>query len=52
MSLCYSLPASAVVAVVGFWQSMDTYREMQLLNAMWDSGNAPWQTWRECALSA
>ena len=29
----------------GFWQCMDTYREMQLLNEMWASGNAPWKTW-------
>ena len=29
----------------GYWQSMDTYREMLLLNEIWDSGNAPWKTW-------
>ena len=29
----------------GFWQPMDTYRESQLLNEMWDSGHAPWRTW-------
>lgn len=29
----------------GFWQCMDTYREQQLLTAMWDSGNAPWKVW-------
>ena len=28
----------------GFWQCMDTYREMTLLNDMWRSGRAPW--WR------
>jgi glucose-1-phosphate cytidylyltransferase len=27
----------------GFWQSMDTYREMQLLNEMWARGDAPWR---------
>ncbi|WP_186647710.1 glucose-1-phosphate cytidylyltransferase [Fluviispira vulneris] len=26
----------------GFWQPMDTYREYQLLNEMYDNGNAPW----------
>lgn len=26
----------------GFWQCMDTVREHQLLNKMWDSGSAPW----------
>lgn len=30
----------------GFWQCMDTFREMQLLNELWDSGRAPWQVWR------
>lgn len=35
-----------------FWQCMDTYREMKLLNDMWESGRAPWQVWRTCRLSA
>ncbi|WP_374633920.1 glucose-1-phosphate cytidylyltransferase [Ferrovibrio sp.] len=26
----------------GFWQCMDTFREMQMLNEMWQSGRAPW----------
>jgi glucose-1-phosphate cytidylyltransferase len=29
----------------GFWQPMDTYRESQELNALWDSNTAPWKTW-------
>lgn len=29
----------------GFWQPMDTYRETQLLNELWDSGSAPWRNW-------
>lgn len=29
----------------GFWQCMDTYREMQLLNEMWISRKAPWKQW-------
>lgn len=29
----------------GFWQCMDTFREMQLLNQMWDEGNAKWKIW-------
>ncbi|MHC2999647.1 glucose-1-phosphate cytidylyltransferase [Microbacterium sp. HJ5] len=29
----------------GFWQPMDTYRESQMLNALWDEGQAPWRTW-------
>lgn len=29
----------------GFWQCMDTYREQQMLDQMWLSGNAPWKVW-------
>ena len=29
----------------GFWQPMDTHRESQLLNELWDSGRAPWKSW-------
>jgi glucose-1-phosphate cytidylyltransferase len=29
----------------GFWEPMDTYREYQKLNALWEQGNAPWKTW-------
>lgn len=29
----------------GFWQCMDTYREFEMLNRMWDSDRAPWKTW-------
>lgn len=29
----------------GFWQCMDTVREMELLNELWSSGSAPWKTW-------
>ena len=29
----------------GFWQCMDTYREMVLLSEMWDAGQAPWKRW-------
>jgi glucose-1-phosphate cytidylyltransferase len=28
----------------GFWQPMDTYRELSLLNELWDS-SAPWKVW-------
>jgi glucose-1-phosphate cytidylyltransferase len=31
----------------GFWQPMDTLRDKQTLNALWDSGSAPWKTWKE-----
>ena len=29
----------------GFWQPMDTSREYQLLNSLFNSGNAPWMKW-------
>lgn len=30
----------------GFWQPMDTLREFQLLESLWQSGNAPWKIWK------
>ena len=29
----------------GFWQCMDTLREKEKLEKMWNSGQAPWKTW-------
>lgn len=29
----------------GFWQCMDTLREKQQLEKLWESGNAPWKRW-------
>jgi glucose-1-phosphate cytidylyltransferase len=29
----------------GFWQPMDTLRERQRLQELWESGEAPWKTW-------
>jgi glucose-1-phosphate cytidylyltransferase len=29
----------------GFWQCMDNIREMEMLNALWSSGSAPWKIW-------
>lgn len=29
----------------GFWQPMDTLREKTMLEALWDSGSAPWKKW-------
>lgn len=31
----------------GFWQCMDTQREMQKLEALWQSGRAPWKVWED-----
>lgn len=29
----------------GFWQPMDTLREKNYLEELWESGKAPWKTW-------
>lgn len=29
----------------GFWQPMDTARDHQLLNGLWERGEAPWKIW-------
>jgi glucose-1-phosphate cytidylyltransferase len=29
----------------GFWQCMDTMRDMRLLQSLWQSGDAPWRVW-------
>jgi len=29
----------------GFWQCVDTYRELELLNDLWESGSSPWKIW-------
>jgi glucose-1-phosphate cytidylyltransferase len=35
----------AVYQHEGFWQCMDTYREMQQLDDMWTRDKAPWRVW-------
>ena len=29
----------------GFWHAMDTLRDKQILEGMWQEGNAPWKIW-------
>jgi len=29
----------------GFWQPMDTLRDKQVLESLWDEGKAPWKKW-------
>jgi glucose-1-phosphate cytidylyltransferase len=29
----------------GFWQMMDTIRDRNTLQSLWDAGNAPWRVW-------
>ena len=31
----------------GFWQCMDTQREREKLQKLWDGGNAPWKIWKD-----
>ncbi len=31
----------------GFWRCMDTQRDKQLLNELWDSGRAQWKVWND-----
>ena len=30
----------------GFWQCMDTIRDRQRLETLWDAGHAPWKVWQ------
>jgi glucose-1-phosphate cytidylyltransferase len=29
-----------------FWHCMDTYRDLQVLNQLWESPNPPWKVWK------
>jgi len=29
-----------------FWQSMDTLRDVHLLESLWAAGSPPWRTWK------
>ena len=35
----------SVFAHTGFWQCMDTFRDYQVLNQLWDQGQAEWKMW-------
>lgn len=30
----------------GFWQCVDTYRELEILNNLWKGPNPPWKVWK------
>ncbi len=34
-----------VYSHAGFWQCMDTYRDMEYLKELWSRGDAPWKVW-------
>lgn len=36
----------AVYQHEGFWQSIDTVKDVQLVNEMWNSNNRPWVKWQ------
>lgn len=36
-----------VYAHKSFWQCMDTYRELEILNNLWRSPKPPWKVWRD-----
>ena len=40
-------PLTKLVEHKGFWQCMDTLREKQKLEQLWEAGNAPWKVWEE-----
>jgi glucose-1-phosphate cytidylyltransferase len=42
----------AVFKHEGYWQCMDTYRDMVLLNDQWASGHAPWKRWQDPQVAA
>ncbi|PIP18926.1 MAG: glucose-1-phosphate cytidylyltransferase, partial [Candidatus Omnitrophica bacterium CG23_combo_of_CG06-09_8_20_14_all_41_10] len=31
----------------GFWQCMDTYRELEILNRLWKTPSPPWKVWED-----
>ncbi len=35
----------AVYRHMGFWKSMDTFKDAQLLNELWESDDVPWKIW-------
>ena len=45
----YLLHKEALMAYThkGYWQCMDTMREKQQLESLWESGKAPWKKWND-----
>jgi glucose-1-phosphate cytidylyltransferase len=31
----------------GFWASMDTFKDKQMLDEMFNRGEAPWEVWKQ-----
>ena len=36
----------------GFWQCMDTLRDVRTLESLWQSGQAPWMVWQRSTHSS
>jgi glucose-1-phosphate cytidylyltransferase len=36
----------AAYAHDGFWQCMDTLRDLKYLESLWTEGKAPWKMWK------
>jgi diacylglycerol O-acyltransferase len=43
--ICAAFDQLMAFAHKGFWQPMDTLRDKNSLEALWDSGKAPWKIW-------
>lgn len=37
----------AVYEHSGFWTAIDTFKDIEKINKMWDMGDRPWKIWRE-----
>jgi len=35
----------AAYKLEGFWECMDTFKDMQMLDELWNTGKAEWKTW-------
>lgn len=45
METCATAGQLYVYEHKGFWQCMDTFRDLQVLEGLWQDGNAPWKVW-------
>ncbi|GIW87721.1 MAG: glucose-1-phosphate cytidylyltransferase [Isosphaeraceae bacterium] len=36
----------------GYWTCMDTFKDRQILEELWNRGNAPWEVWKRPRLAA
>jgi glucose-1-phosphate cytidylyltransferase len=36
----------------GFWMAMDTFKDKQALDSLYEGGDAPWEIWRRSPTEA